>query len=214
MNTGVDDVANLGWKLAAVLQGHGGEALLESFEAERRPIGIRNVNIARGFADSVGNVDVSTAISDDTAEAEAERARLKAHYENHAEFEFVIPGAFLGLRYEESPVIIYDGTEAPPDHPNDYTPNAVPGSRAPHLWLSDAALFDRLGPGFTLLRFGGVREDLGEGIATIDIDDAAARELYGADYVLVRPDQHVAWRGNEIGDAVALADTVWGRRAL
>ena len=214
MNTGVDDVANLGWKLAAVLRGDGGEALLESYEAERRPIGIRNVNIARGFADSVGNVDVSPAISDDTAGAEAERARLKAQYENHAEFEFIIPGAFLGLRYEGSPVIVYDGAEAPPDHPNDYTPNALPGSRAPHVWLGDTALFDRLGPGFTLLRFGGVQESLGDGTATVDIDDAAARELYGADYVLIRPDQHVAWRGNEIGDAVALADTVWGRPAL
>jgi 2-polyprenyl-6-methoxyphenol hydroxylase-like FAD-dependent oxidoreductase len=214
MNTGVDDVANLGWKLAAVLRGDGGEALLDSYEAERRPVGIRNVNIARGFADSVGNVDVSSGISSDTPEAEAERARLKAHYENHAEFEFVIPGAFLGLRYESSPVIVYDGTEAPPDHPNNYTPNAIPGSRAPHLWLGETALFDRLDSGFTLLRFGGGQEDFGDDIATVDIDDAAARDLYGADYVLVRPDQHVAWRGNEIGDWSALADTVWGRPAL
>jgi 2-polyprenyl-6-methoxyphenol hydroxylase-like FAD-dependent oxidoreductase len=214
MNTGVDDVANLGWKLAAVLRGEGGETLLDSYEAERRPIGIRNVNIARGFADSVGNVEVSEDVSRDTPEAGAERDRLKAHYEHHAEFEFVIPGAFLGLRYDGSPVIVYDGTEPPPDHPNDYIPNAVPGARAPHIWQGDDALFDSLGPEFTLLRFGGAAGDLGDGIPVIDIDDAASRALYGADYVLVRPDQHVAWRGEKIGDAETLADTVWGRRAL
>lgn len=214
MNTGVDDAANLGWKLAAVLRGDGGEALLESYEAERRPIGVRNVNFARGFADSVGNVEIADCVSDDTSDGVAERARLKAHFEHHAEFEFIIPGAFLGLRYEESPVIAYDGTSPPPDHPNNYTPNAIPGSRAPHAWLDDDALFDRLGPDYTLLRFGGGQDNLGPGVTVLDIDDPAVHDLYGADYVLVRPDQHVAWRGNEIGDGAALADTVWGRRAL
>lgn len=211
MNTGVDDAANLGWKLAAVLQGDGGEALLDSYEAERRPIGVRNVNFARGFADSVGNVEISESVTADTPDGTAERARLKSHFEHHAEFEFIIPGAFLGLRYEDSPVIAYDGTEPPADHPNDYTPNAIPGSRAPHVWLGDEALFDRLGPGFALVRFGGAQADLGPDIPVVDIDDSAARDVYGADYVLVRPDQHVAWRGNDIGDAAALADTVWGR---
>lgn len=211
MNTGVDDVANLGWKLAAVLRGEGGEALLDSYEAERRPIGVRNVNFARGFADSVGNVEIPADVSADTENGAAERARLKAHFEHHAEFEFVIPGAFLGLRYEDSPVIAYDGTEPPPDHPNDYTPNAIPGSRAPHVWLGDDALFDLLDPGFTLVRFGGAQGDLGAEIAVLDIPDAGARDLYGADYALIRPDQHVAWRGNEIGDVTALADTVRGR---
>lgn len=211
MNTGVDDAANLGWKLAAVLRGDGGEALLESYEAERRPIGVRNVNFAKGFADSVGNVEISDNVSAETPEGEVERAHLKAHFEHHAEFEFVIPGAFLGLRYEGSPVISYDGAVPPPDHPNDYTPNAIPGSRAPHVWLGDDALFDRLSDGYTLVRFGDAQGDLGADIPVVDIDDSDARDLYGADYVLIRPDQHVAWRGNEIGDAAMLADTVWGR---
>lgn len=210
MNTGVDDAANLGWKLAAVLRGEGGEGLLASYEAERRPIGVRNVNFARGFADSVGNVEISESVSAETPEGAAERARLKTHFEHHAEFEFVIPGAFLGLRYEASPVIAYDDAVPPPDHPNDYTPNAIPGSRAPHVWLGDDALFDRLGPEYTLVRFGGVQADLGPDIQVVDIADIAVRDLYGADYVLIRPDQHVAWRGDDIGDAVALADTVWG----
>lgn len=214
MNTGVDDVANLGWKLAAVLRGEGGEGLLDSYEVERRPIGIRNVNFARGFADSVGNVEISDAVSAETPAGAAERARLKDHFEHHAEFEFIIPGAFLGLRYEDSPVIAYDRAMPPPDHPNDYTPNAIPGSRAPHVWLGEDALYDRLSTGYTLVRFGGAQGDLGAGIPVIDIDDTAARDLYGADYVLIRPDQHVAWRGDEINNASELADTVWGRRNL
>ena len=108
-------------------------------------------------------------------------------------------------------MIAYDGTSPPPDHPNDYTPNAIPGSRAPHVWLGDEALFDGLWSGFALLRFAGVQDDLGPGVPVMDICEPAARDLYGADYVLVRPDQHVAWRGNEIGDENALLDTVWGR---
>ncbi len=213
MNTGVDDAVNLGWKLAAAVTGEGGETLLDSYEAERRPIGIRNVNFAKGFADSVGNVQVTDQIDKDTPEGAAERARLKAYFERHAEFEFVIPGAFLGLRYEASPVIVYDGAEPPPDHPNDYTPNAIPGSRAPHVWLGDAVLHDRLSRGFTLLRFGGNRP-APEGVDVLDIGDAAARDLYGADCVLVRPDQHVAWRGDDPAAVAGLMDTVLGRAAL
>ena len=214
MNTGVDDAVNLGWKLAAVLRDAGGETLLDSYEIERRPIGLRNVGLARGFADSVGTVEISPAIADDTPEGAAERARLKPRFEHHAEFEFIIPGAFLGLRYDGSPVIAYDGSEPPPDHPNEYVPNAVPGARAPHVWLGDDALYDRLGRDFTLLRFAGATGTLGPDVATLDIDDPAARDLYGADYVLVRPDQHVAWRGSEIADAGALLDIVHGRAAL
>ncbi len=213
MNTGVDDAVNLGWKLAAAIRGEGGETLLDSYEAERRPIGIRNVNFAKGFADSVGNVQVTDQVDKDTPEGAAERAQLKAHFERHAEFEFVIPGAFLGLRYEASPVIVYDGSEPPPDHPNDYSPNAIPGSRAPHVWLGEEALHDRLSRGFTLIRFGGAQQ-APEGIDVLDIDDARTRDLYGADCVLVRPDQHVAWRGSDAADAAWLMDTVLGRAAL
>ena len=214
MNTGIDDAANLGWKLAAVLRGEGGEALLASYEAERRPIGIRNVSFARRFADSVGNIEIAESVLKDTQEGAEERARLKDHFEHHAEFEFVIPGAFLGLRYEGSPVISYDGAVPPADDPNEYTPNAIPGSRAPHVWLGNEALCDQLGPGFSLVRFGGVKDDLGDDIPVVDIDDTGARKLFGADYVLIRPDQHIAWRGDEIVDAAELADIVWGRRPL
>ena len=88
-------------------------------------------------------------------------------------------------------MIVYDGTVAQPVHPNVYKPNAVPGSRAPHLWLGDTALCERLEAGFTLLRFGGVLDDLGKGIAKVGIGDVAARDIYGAVNVLIRSDQQV-----------------------
>ena len=222
MNTGVDDAVNLGWKLAAVCRGWADPALLDSYEEERRPIGIRNVGFARGFATSVGTVPVSSEIDEETAAAREERAALRRRLEDHAYSEFIIPGIQFGFRYAASPIVAQDGEAAPPDEPNAYTPSTSPGSRAPHVWRPDgSALFDHLGPGFTLLRLGGGEPDTGAlmraaadrsvPIETVDIPDEVARDLYGRDLVLVRPDQHVAWRGNALpDDCGALIDTVRG----
>jgi 2-polyprenyl-6-methoxyphenol hydroxylase-like FAD-dependent oxidoreductase len=220
MNTGVDDAVNLGWKLAAAVTGWGGSALLDSYEAERRPIGIRNLDFARQFADSVGTVPISDTVEADTGAARAERAALKDRLERHGYFEFIIPGIFLGLNYAASPVIAYDGTTPPTEHPNRYAPNACPGSRAPHAWLGEDALFDRLGGEFTLIRFGAapdagaLRAAAGQcdlPITVLDVTDDALRDTYGRDLVLVRPDQHVAWRGNRLpDDCAALIDTIRG----
>lgn len=222
MNTGVDDAANLGWKLAAMCQGWGGPGLLATYEDERRPIGIRNVAYARGFATSVGTVPVSDDIEADDASAAAERAALRDRLEDHAFREFIIPGIQLGLRYDASPIIAYDGEAPPPDEPNSYTPSSCPGSRAPHVWLADgSALFDRLGPGFTLLRLGRSRADpsgirdaaknRNVPLAVVDVPGDEARDLYGRDLVLIRPDQHVAWRGNAPPpDPLALIDLARG----
>ena len=222
MNTGVDDAVNLGWKLAAVCGGWAPPTLLDTYEAERRPIGIRNVGFARGFATSVGTVPVSGEIDRDTSEAEAERSALRRRLEDHAYREFIIPGIQFGLRYDSSPIIADDGEAAPPDLPNEYTPTTCPGTRAPHVWMPDGdALFDRLGAGFTLLRLGGADAGLNElqesaarlrmPVEVADIPGDKARDLYGRDFVLVRPDQHVAWRGNAPpADVDFLLDTVRG----
>ncbi len=221
MNTGVDDAVNLGWKLAAVVQGWGGETLLDSYQAERRPIGIRNLDFARQFADSVGTVAISDAVEAATREAEAERAALRDRFERHGYFEFIIPGIFLGLNYAASPVIAYDGTSPPDEHPNRYTPNACPGSRAPHAWLGEDALFDRLGGGFTLLRLDDAAPEAvaieaaaarcGVPLAVLDVGDRGLRETYGSRLALIRPDQHVAWRGDHLpSDCDALIATIRG----
>ena len=221
MNTGVDDAVNLGWKLAAVVHGWGGDTLLDSYQAERRPIGIHNLDFARKFADSVGTVAISEAVEAATPEAATEREALRERFERHGYFEFIIPGIFLGLNYAASPVIAYDGTSPPDEHPNRYTPNACPGSRAPHAWLEDDALFDRLGLGFTLLRFDDLAPETkpiqsaaaryGVPFTVLDLDDDGLRDIYGSRLALVRADQHVAWRGNELpDDCDALITTIRG----
>ncbi|MGI9570903.1 MAG: FAD-dependent monooxygenase, partial [Desulfobulbia bacterium] len=208
MNTGVDDAVNLGWKLAAVIKGWGFPELLDSYEAERQPIGERNVGFARMFADSMGNVKVTENIVLDTPEGDAERAEMTPYHSNHAKMEFIIPGVFLGLNYADSPIISYDGSSPPPDHHNEYTPNACPGSRAPHVWLEDDALYDRLGPEFTLVDFAGPSADSSEllkeaenrkvPLSVITIEDDTVQSLYGNNFVLIRPDQHVAWRSDDL----------------
>jgi hypothetical protein len=222
MNTGLDDAVNLGWKLAALYHGWGGPKLLDSYEAERRPLALRNVSFARGFATSVGTVPVSGAIESDTAEAARERRSLGARLLDHARREFIIPGIWLGVHYDQSPINWPDGVTDLPDDPGVYIPAARPGSRLPHLWLEDGtSLFDHLGGGFTLLRLGGsgadssglekVARQRGVPLELLEIPNPAARQLYERDLVLARPDHHVAWRGDTVPeDALALIDRVRG----
>ena len=220
MNTGIDDAVNLAWKLAAVIEGWGGEGLIDTYESERRPIGARNTAFASRFADSIGGMPVGAAIEEDSGAGRAARAALKPLVEEHAHYEFTIPGIFLGLSYAGSPIVVPDGVAPPPDRPNEYVANACPGARAPHVRLAGGVLYDRLGPGFTLLRLGdgadaeplrASAEARGVPLTETTVDDAGARELYGADLVLVRPDHHVAWRGDRLPrDRGALIDRVRG----
>ncbi len=222
MNTGIEDAVNLGWKLAAVIKGWGGPALLDSYEANRRPVAARNLAFSKMFADSVGLTPASAAIETATEEGALERRETGAHLLEHARREFLIPGIHLGYRYECSPVIEPDGTPAPEDPPNDYTPTARPGHRAPHAWLSDGvALFDRLGVDFTLLTFGANADGISlqkafasvaAPLSILPIEDATIAALYERRLVLVGPDQHVVWRGDEApNDPSALVARVTGR---
>ena len=103
--------------------------------------------------------------------------------------------------------LIADEAGAPEDDFRTYRPTSWPGARLPHVWLDGhVALQDHLGPGYALLRLGaapkgtaGLEEAMkrrGAPFQVLDIPDAAARDLYGVDLVLLRPDLHVAWRGN------------------
>jgi 2-polyprenyl-6-methoxyphenol hydroxylase-like FAD-dependent oxidoreductase len=207
-NTAVEDAVNLGWKLAAVLNGWGGPALIESYETERHAIARRNTAYARAFADSVGRFVPPPELEDDDAAGEAARKLAGDRLDAHARFEFDIPGITFGGRYDGSPIILPDGTPPPADSINDYVPSACPGGRAPHLWLRDGrSLYDALGFEFTLLRLGAGPADaassfaaaasaLGLPLAIVDVASEEARDLYQADLALIRPDQIVAWRGN------------------
>ena len=209
MNTGMDDASNLGWKLAALVQGWGGTNLLQSYEIERKPIAHRNTIAARELNKQLANMPPIDAIEEDSPKGEAQRNVVRAHTAGLAE-EYASIGVQIGARYDGSPILVPDG--APPsDDYHNYTPSSVPGGRAPHFWFGDGrdygdSLFDRLGRGFTLLRLGPKPPDAAAieaaararqvPFSVLDVPAGYARDLYGCDLALIRPDQYVAWRGN------------------
>src|SRR5688572_29440900 len=218
-NTAVEDAVNLGWKLAAVVKGVASKELLESYEAERRPLALRNTAYAKGFADSLGNYVPAPEIEDDTPAGQAARRRAGEYYAAHGRAEFNIPGITFGGRYDGSPAIVSDGTHPPPDKPNEYVPSACPGGRPPHLWLADGrSLYDLFGFEWTLLRFGSnegkgfIESARGRGLdlRVVDVKISQARDLYAADLALIRPDQIVAWRGSSDTDAQAIIGKLCG----
>jgi 2-polyprenyl-6-methoxyphenol hydroxylase-like FAD-dependent oxidoreductase len=208
MNTGVDDVANLGWKLAAVIQGWGGEGLLESYEIERRPIGFRNTKAGRDLGVAVTQVPIGATIEEDS-DAGAAARRETSDYLGDFRPEFDSLGVQLGARYDGSPIVLSDGTKPPTDDLETYVSSACPGGRAPHFWMPDrSSVFDHFGRGFTLLSFREADDEtqaLTKAAAKrrvplklIALTMPAARELYGRDLAIIRPDQHVGWRGNRL----------------
>jgi 2-polyprenyl-6-methoxyphenol hydroxylase-like FAD-dependent oxidoreductase len=222
-NTAIDDVVNLGWKLAAVCAGWGGPALLASYAVERKPVAHRNTRFARAMADSIGRIGVPEGLEADTADGERVRAAFGPKLLAHARREFDTPGIHLGIAYGGSPIVASDGSRPPPDDWHRYEPNASPGARAPHLWLADGvSVLDRLGRDFTLLRLGraaaadtrpleAAARTRGIPLEVLDVPGSAIRDLYGADLVLIRPDHHVAWRGHTLpADPQALVDRVTG----
>ncbi|HEY7633546.1 MAG TPA: FAD-dependent monooxygenase, partial [Thermoleophilaceae bacterium] len=219
-NTAVEDAVNLGWKLAATVKGTAGPRLLDSYELERRPAAVRNTGYARGFADSLGSFSPKDGLEEDGPLGERLRSEAGDYLERHGRAEFDIPGITFGTRYDGSPVIVPDGSGAPPDSANDYVPSASPGGRAPHLWLADGrSLFDQFNFEWTLLRLGtaapeadrviAAANELGIDLRVVDVPAQEARDLYEAPLALIRPDQVVAWRGStEAGGAAALASAL------
>jgi 2-polyprenyl-6-methoxyphenol hydroxylase-like FAD-dependent oxidoreductase len=199
MNSGVGDAVDLAWKLEATLRGWGGPRLLDSYEIERRQVGARNVAASR-YA-SLGRRKWRALWQN-----LPELARV-AEVEQRKSNEMI--GAELGYRYAGSPIIC-DEQGGPEDDLRAYVPTTWPGSRLPHVWLDGhVAIQDRVGSGYTLLRFSN--EDtasltkafkaLGAPFRVLDVPDAAARDVYGFDLILLRPDLHVAWRGNRLPEA-------------
>ena len=205
-NTAVEDAVNLGWKLSHVIKGLAPPTLLDSYELERRPLALRNTTYARQFADSVGLYPVSDDLELETAEAQEERARASVHFNAHVRLEFNIPGVTFGGRYDQSPIIIKDGSKAPPDEANNYEPSACPGGRPPHVWLENGqSLFDTFGPEWTLLcnqsdeiDFSAWRagaKSKGIELECLHLPLKEVQDLYVQPLCLIRPDQIVGWRG-------------------
>lgn len=210
MNTGVGDAVDIGWKLAAVLQGWGGAKLLDSYTAERKPIAMINVNEA---AEMRANYDSQTPFSPKIEEYGDEGKELRAQARaailrtRAKEFQHDSAGIELGYRYENSPICVSDGTPAPPLDHGLYIPSTWPGVRAPHAWLKDGrSTLDLFGKGFVLLNFSSIDTStisaaanrVGLPMEVFSLNDDQVRQIYERDLVLVRPDGHVAWRGDKL----------------
>jgi 2-polyprenyl-6-methoxyphenol hydroxylase-like FAD-dependent oxidoreductase len=202
MHTGLEEAVNLGWKLQAVIEGWGGPNLLASYEAERRPIAARNV----GFATLSYNALASIP---------------GWHGERETQDWQIHPPAWLSVPehlklqccYEDSPICIPDGSAAPDPFSPRSVASARPGSRAPHALIDgEGSTIDLFGDGFVLLRLGDdapeaarlteTARSRGVPLRTIAIADPTVAALYETRLVLVRPDGHIAWRGDDLPEDV------------
>lgn len=222
MNTGLADAANIAWKLAARLDGWGGSNLLSSYDAERRPVCAKVIAEARNNYHRLGGLGDLTYIDDDGPGGERTRAELAAHLQTNNRRNHETVGTELNYCYDGSPIVISDGTAAPKATHHTYVPTARPGHLAPHAWLADGrSTHDLFCEGFTLLqlgatecdfaRFFGPADGSGMPLKIVTIVDAEIAALYEMPLVLVRPDGHVAWRGDTVpNDGMAVIDCVRG----
>ncbi|MEJ2889632.1 FAD-dependent monooxygenase [Actinomycetospora aeridis] len=193
LNTGLGDAVDLGWKLAAVLRGWGGPELLASYEAERRPVQER---VVRAAEDNMRTLSTDLLHPDlDRDDAAGERARAAAHrrIQETKAAEFHALDLVLDVVHDRSPVVA-EGA----------------GDRLPHAWVAPGhSRYDDLGPELTLLGPRGAATGAFADAARARGVDLRILDAPGPDLLLVRPDQHVAWRGTT--DAAAGAPEVLGR---
>lgn len=213
MNTGIGCAVDAAWKIGALVRGFGGPGLLDSYDTERRPVSRRNLETSRRHIgvhlQAGGLLREGAAIADVASFLERERGENEYR------------GIELDYRYTGSPVVWPDGSPEPSWTPRDYTPSTWPGSRPPSVLLKDETpIYDRFAAAFTLVDFAG------DGRANALLEAAAAqrvpvhhavvadehaRDIWERDLVLLRPDHHVAWRGNAAGpDPAAVISRVRG----
>lgn len=223
MNMGLGDAVDLGWKIAAVVQGWGDAALLDTYEIERKPVHERVMDEAVTNYSVVGNQLVGPDLERDDEIGKKARTQLGRVIQDTKLREFRSLGIVLGYRYKDSPTIIHDGTPPPKETVIEFEPSAHPGCLAPHFWLDQSvSLYDVFGPGFTLVTTDTVPESDYEileqaaseaqvPLKTVRVPRTPFEDLYQARYALIRPDQHVAWRGNNLsGDAETIISRVRG----
>jgi 2-polyprenyl-6-methoxyphenol hydroxylase-like FAD-dependent oxidoreductase len=225
MNTGIGDACDLGWKLAALVKGFGGPGLISSYELERRPVGLRNRDASRRH--NLVRVEIGklydAAIFAEGPAGEARRRWAGNEIGRIGNHENESLGIEFGYVYRDSPIVMHDADSVPSDEPLTYRPTTAPGTRLPSVYLKDdQPLFDRLGPWFTIVNFGGhdasgfveAAAELKVPLKVLNLDEPEVAPIYGDDIILVRPDQHIAWRGGVTGDrrdAAAVLTHVLGR---
>jgi 2-polyprenyl-6-methoxyphenol hydroxylase-like FAD-dependent oxidoreductase len=175
-NTSVGDAVNIGWKIAAVEQGWASAGLLDSYEPERRGV----------VAETVASAAANTRLTGGNLPADAEGIQRGKYAEFHS------LGLVLGYSYAGSPVI--QPAERPVVDVASYTPAALPGARLPHWWLPDgSSLYDRLGSGFTLVGPAPLKVEQEQVPLSFVLPPPSYP--WHEEHLLVRPDQHIAWRG-------------------
>jgi 2-polyprenyl-6-methoxyphenol hydroxylase-like FAD-dependent oxidoreductase len=216
-NTGIGDAVNLGWKLAAVLHGWAPRSLLDTYQAERRPVAQDTIAEAHRNMATLGPELADPRLAGPDEEFAAARPGARAAIERAKDREFHGLDLVLNYTYAGSPIIA-----------------AGAGERLPHAWLGPGdSLYDHLGPEFTLIRCG-TRDDTlvkaaaaaGLPLSVLDLEPPPEPQPqaphqthqsgwaahFGGELVLVRPDQHVSWRGT-IPDVAGAPDAI-ARRAV
>lgn len=227
LNTGLGDVVGLGWILDALVSGWGGPQLLQAYEAERRPVAIRNgQSSTRNYKGWVKRDNDYQRVEDSGPEGDAARAAIGQQLSDMLFPEWNSLGIALGYRYENSPVIVADGSREAPDDASACIQTTRPGHRAPHVWLADGrSTIDLFGRGFVLLRLSDrapacdtlpeAARTQGLPLQVLDLREPAVVQAYEKHLVLVRPDGHVAWRGDDLpDDAAKLLRVVSGKTTV
>lgn len=223
MNAGIADAANLGWLIAAHLAGWAPYAILDAHEAERQPITAQVSHFAMNHAEAMAHQrgGVPAEIEDDTPEGARARAELgRAAYDLNVQ-QYCCAGLNFGYFYDKSPIIAYDGADHPGYSMGSFTPSTVPGCRLPHIDLGGGqSLYDLLGPGFTLIRrdarvpvssLTGAAAERGVPLSLVDLGPDQTDPAYVTLLMIVRPDQHIVWRGDALpDDPGALIDLLRG----
>ena len=215
MNMGVGDAVDLGWKIAAELQGWGGPGLVATYEAERRPVHrfVMDEAIAN-HAMMVGS-PWREGLDEESPRGEENRRTVGAAIQAAKAREYHTLGTVLGLCYIGSPIIAEEGGPQPQQGGQVYVPSAYPGCLAPHGWLADGrSLYDAFGRGFALVAADDADESEIEnarleahtlGVPFEVVRPGGLARRYEAKLALVRPDQIVAWRGDRWAGALKLA---------
>ncbi|WP_151448332.1 FAD-dependent oxidoreductase [Lacisediminimonas profundi] len=217
MNTGIGDAVDLSWKLAATLEGWGGPALFDAYDIERIPVARRITRFSTSNLETMKKVPSSARIAEDSEEGREIRRRVGQAMSEGLRQEWFSMNMHLGNRYIDSPINVYDEPEsreqliAEYEDAVNYWPTSRPGCRAPHAWLKDGrSTLDLFGRGYVLLVLGADGDGgdarqfaecagvVGGALEIIPVDDAAVCAVYQKKYVLVRPDGHVAWRGDKL----------------
>lgn len=221
MNTGIADAIDVSWKLAAVIEGWGGPGLLASYDHERRPIGQIAVREGENNFNTLASIPSGPEVAEESEAGAALRRKIGDYiYANGFQQEYESDGVIFGYHYEGSPIISTEAGDPPPTTIEHYIPTSRPGHRAPHMWLNgNQSTIDLFGRGFVLLYSPGsdprtLCDAAGQRsipLQAVRIDCPDASQRYERPMTLVRPDGHVAWRGDSASvNAGQLLDQVRG----